>query len=355
MHGYFTAKTGQNIHSFIKLEVSMEIRIWCEFASPEEVCREHILEALKKYSATLNYKLEYGNDSEAFYRMIKLYNKRGVPVSVWATLSDEMGYWINEKNALHFNKYIRQLAENLEARGLKVRGLCIDLESPLEDIKNITDPKNKFASLLTYGKMLTGNLNKKRFNDAREILRDAADFLRSKGLESYATCIRHCYYDIRFKSELMQNALEIPVFDVNWDKYNLMYYATIIRNEMKKIKKVNVDYLIYHQVSHLKEVIGDKLAISVGVTNIGKLGNEPYYGDIEEFAKDVGILKAIGVEDFALFSLDGIMDEGRLLGFLEAMKSAKPYKPEICTHVIRNEVLTEIFFKLANVYYALRR
>jgi hypothetical protein len=203
-------------------------------------------------------------------------------------------------------------------------------------------------------KMLTGNLNKKRFNEAKKIFMETAGFLRCKGLESYATCIRHCYYDIRFKSELMQNALEIPVFDVDWDKYNLMYYATMIRNEMKKIKKVNVDYLIYHQVSHLRKVLKDKLAISVGVTNVGKLGNEPYYEDIEEFRKDMGILKAIGVQDFSLFSLDGIMKEERLLSFLEAMKTAEPYKPQICTYVIRNEVLTEIFFKLAKVYYRLR-
>lgn len=333
----------------------METRIWCEFATPQEVCREHILEAFKKYAVKLNYKLEYGHDSEEFYKMIELYNERDIPISIWATLSDEMGYWINEKNAHHFNRYIRELVEKLEKRNLKICGLCIDLESPLEDIKKISDPKNKLTSLFTYAKMLTSNLNKKRFNEAKKVLVDTAGFLRSKGIESYATCIRHCYYDIRFKSELMQNALEIPVFDVEWDKYNLMYYSTMIRNEMKKIKKANVDYLIYHQVSHLKEVLKDKLAISVGVTNVGKLGNEPYYESIEEFEKDMGILKGIGVEDFSLFSLDGIMQEERLLSFLEAMKSAKPYKPEICNYVIRNEMLSKVLFKLANIYYSLRR
>ena len=36
-------------------------------------------------------------------------------------------------------------------------------------------------------------------------------------------------------SDLVQNALEIPVFSVNWDKYNpnVLCY-TMIRNEMKK-------------------------------------------------------------------------------------------------------------------------
>ncbi len=336
-------------------EAEMETRIWCEFTPPGEVCREHIINALKRYDVTLNYKLEYGCDNEDFYDMIKLYNDNGIPISVWATLSDEMGYWINEKNAGLFDKYVRELVGKLESKSLKIKGLCIDLETPLDDIKSLSDPRNIFSPVVTFAKMLTTNLNKRRFNEARDILSGTAQFLRVKGLESYAACIRHCYYDIRFKSELMQNALEIPVFNVDWDRYNLMYYSTMIRSEMKKIKKVNVDYMIYHQVSHLKEVLKDKLAISVGVTNVGKLGNEPYYEDISEFEKDMGILKGIGIDKFSLFSLDGITEEKKLLGFLDAMKRAKPHKPEACSYVMRNEVLSELLFNIGKFYYRLRK
>jgi hypothetical protein len=332
----------------------MDTRIWCEFTPPREVCKKHIISSLKKYDVTLNYKLEYGQDSEDFYTMIKTYNDNDVPISIWATLSDEMGYWINEMNAECFDKYVKELVEKLENRALRIKGFCIDLESPLKDIKNVIEPKSLISPARTYAKMLTTNLNKQRFNEARRILANTAHFLRSRGLESYAACVRHCYYDIRFNSELMQNALEIPVFDVDWDRYNLMYYATMIRNEMKRIKKVDVDYLIYHQVSHLKEVLKDKLAISVGVTNVGKLGNEPYYENIQEFEKDMGILKGIGIENFSLFSLDGITEEGKLLSFLEAMKRAKPYKPAMCNRVIRNEVLSELLFNVGKLYYKLR-
>jgi hypothetical protein len=333
----------------------METRIWCEFTSPEDVCRDYIIDAFTRYKVTLNYKLEYGHDSEDFYNMIKVYNKSGVPVSIWATLSDEMGYWINERNAGQFDKYVRELVERLEHNNLKIKGLCIDMESPLKDIKNLCEPRNIIRPIMTYVKMLTANLNKQRFNEARKIFSNTAGFLRSKGLESYATCIRHCYYDIRFNSQLMQNALEIPVFDVEWDKYNLMYYASMIRYEMRKIKKADVDYLIYHQVSHLKEILKDKLAISVGVTNTGKLGNEPHYENILEFEKDMGILKGIGIDNFSLFSLDGIIEEKKLLSFLDVMERAKPYKPAVCNHVIRNEVLSELLFNIGEFYYKFRR
>jgi hypothetical protein len=328
-------------------------RIWCEFASPLDVCKEFILTTLKKYNAILNYKLEYKQADADFFNMIKIYNENEIPISIWATMRDDMGYWINEKNAHDFDRYIRELVEEIERRHLRIKGICIDMETPLKDVQRLSSPKSKLDPIILFGKALTHNLNKKRYNKAKEILKETCSYIRGKGLESYVTCVRHCYYDLRFNSEIMQNAMEIPVFDIEWDKYNFMYYATMIRKELGRLKRVNVDYLIYHQMKHLKETLKDKLAVSVGVTNIGKLGNEPYYESMEEFSKDIGILKECGVEDFSLFSLDGIMQENRLEDFLWAMNNAEPTKPDYCRKVIRNEALAKILLKIGNAYYGL--
>ena len=212
----------------------MNIRIWCEFAKPAEVCNPNVLGVLKEYDITLNYRLGYGENDADFYKMLEVYNENKIPVSIWPTLPDEMGYWINERNAIDFHNYIKKLLDDIEKRGLNIRGICIDMESPLKDIKRIVYPKNKLEPVIAYSKMLTSNLNKKRFQNALNILKDTAAYIREKGLEGYATCIRHSYYDLRFGSELMQNALEIPVFQVPWDKYTLRYYATMIRTELKK-------------------------------------------------------------------------------------------------------------------------
>lgn len=333
----------------------MKIRIWCEFTPPKEVCRDYILRCFKNNNVVLNYKLEYGSAGEDFFDMLRTYNDWEIPVSIWATLSDKMGCWINERNAAYFDRYVRRLTGMLEKRSLDVEGFCIDMEPPHTDVQRMWNPKTMLGPIITGAKMLTQNLNKKRFAEAQKILGGTAEFLRQKGLESYATCARHCYYDLRFNMEFMQNALEIPVFSIDWDKYNVMYYATMIRNEMKRFRRVNVDYLIFHQVKHLKEKLKDKLAVSVGVTNVGKLGNEPYYESMEEFSKDIGILKECGVEDFSLFSLDGILEEEKLTGYIEAINEARPYKPRYCRRVIRNEALAEGLMKLADVYYRVFR
>ncbi len=331
----------------------MVTRVWCEFTTPKEVCKEFVIDIFKKYDVILNFKLEYKKADEEFFEMLRIYNENNIPVSIWATLEDAMGYWINEKNAHRFDQYIRELIEELEKRELIIKGICIDMETPLEDVQRVVSPKRIFDPIVIFGKAITHNLNKRRFNEAKEILKETCGYIRSKGLESYATCVRHCYYDLRFNSEILQNALEIPVFGIDWDKYNLMYYATMIRQELRRVKKLNIDYLIYHQIRHLKNMLKDKLAVSVGVTNPGKLGNEAYYESMEEFSKDIGILKECGVEDFSLFSLDGILEEKRLEDYLKAMQNAMPAKPEYCHRVVRNEVIAEKLLMLGNAYYRL--
>lgn len=329
----------------------MITRVWCEFTAPKDVCEDFVLELFKKYHVILNYKLEYGEISRDFFDMLKIYNEHNIPVSIWATLNDDMGYWINEKNAKDFDAYIRELIAKIDEQKLSIRGVCIDMESPLNDVKRLSNPRTKLEPILFLGKAITHNLNKNRYNKAKEILKQTCEFIREKNLESFSTCVRHCYYDLRFNSEIMQNALEIPVFDINWDKYNIMYYATMIREELKPIRRVNVDYLIYHQINHLKDKLKDKLSVSVGVTNAGKLGNEKFYNSLEEFSKDIGILKECGVEDYSLFSLDGILEREKLEGFLSAMQDTMPIKPEFCRRVHRNEALTNILLKIGKIYY----
>ena len=328
----------------------MKTSIWCEFLSPQNVCQDYLLNILKEYSVTLNYKLEFGCDNDEFYEMLRIYNDREIPIAIWATLPDNLGYWINESNALFFREYIHTFVGRINKLNIKIQGLCIDLESPLQEMKKLMQPGLSFDKAASLAKIFTTNLDRKRFNDATEVFNDVANYLRQHGIISYATSARHCYYDIRFKTDLIQNALDIPFTVVNWDKYNFMYYATIMRQEFEKSKNYNVDYMVYNQVLHLKKKLGQKLAISVGVTNIGKLGNEPFYKNYQEFEKDIGIIKECQVNDICLFSLDGILEEEKVRNYFEIIDRAKPFKPEVNHNVILKEQAIGKLLGIMNLY-----
>lgn len=329
----------------------MRVRMWCEFLKPKEVCRDFVIEIFKKYNVHLNYKVEYMDFTDEFYNMIKIYNDNNIPISIWSTLSDDMGYWINEANVDIFGDYVHNIVDILDKRGLKIYGLCIDMEPPYKLVMKLLNPKSIFDKFTFYATLATKNLNVKKYNYAKKKLAEISEFMRLKGLESYTAITRETYYDVRFDTEFVQNALETPVYGIPWDKYNLMYYGTMMRKALKNYSSDEVDYFIYRQIKLFKEKLGDNVSVSVGVTNIGKLGNEPYYDNMEEFYRDVGVLKACKIEDISIFSLDGILTPEKLEAFIKGACDSIPYIPPMCKRVIDDENRKGKLMNIAKAYY----
>lgn len=329
----------------------MYVRMWCEFLKPHEVCRDYVIELFKRYNIHLNYKLEYMDFSEEFFDVIRVYNDNNVPISIWATLSDDMGYWINEANVDKFGDYVHKLVDIIGKRGLKIYGLCIDMEPPYHQVMKFYNPKTIFDKFIFYSTLATKNLNVKRYRYAKEKFTKIAEFLKLQGLESYTPITRETYYDVRFNTDFIQNALQTPVYDIPWDKYNLMYYATMMRKSIKDYNNNDIDYLIYKQVGFLHEKFGDRISVSVGLTNTGKLGKEPFYDNMEDFYRDIGVLKACKVSDISIFSLDGILEPKRLESFLKGAYEAKPYTPPVSSRVIADENKNKRLMNIAKVYY----
>lgn len=329
----------------------VKIRMWCEFLKPEDVCRDFVINIFKKYNIVLNYKVEYMNFSDELFNMLEVYNENNIPVSIWATLSDDMGYWINEANVDKFGDYVHNIVDILDKRDLEIYGLCIDMEPPFQLVMRLYNSKSIFDKLIFYMTLATKNLNVKKYNYAKDKFKEIAGFLKARGLESYTPITRETYYDLKAGTDFIQNALQTPVYDIPWDSYNLMYYATMMRKSLKDYGRNDVDYLIFRQLKFLREKFGEKVSVSVGLTNIGKLGNEPFYENIEDFYHDIGVLKACKVDDISIFSLDGILDPVKLETFIKGAYEAKPYTPESSKKVMDDENKNRRLMNIAKAYY----
>lgn len=330
----------------------MNLRMWCEFVSPRDLCKPFITEILKKYNVVLNYKLEYGkHDDEDFFTMLKIYNEKHIPVSLWLTLPDEEGYWINEQNVDKFEIHVDNILEKVEMKYLKIQGICIDMEPPLNDVLRIHNSMNRLTSLFIILKGLLFNITYKRFKYASQVLERIAIKLKDKGLEGYATAARYCYYDLKFESNLIQNLFETPFFNIPWSKHNLMYYSSMMRKELKD-KNLDIQYFIYRQIKEPKNILGDKLSISLGVLNTGKLVNEEFYDDnLEDLKKDVAILKECNVNDVSFYSLDGLMNKEKLESFLNIIVLTPPYNPRICSNYEKSQKYNKKLYSIINTYY----
>jgi hypothetical protein len=72
---------------------------------------------------------------------------------------------------------------------------------------------------------------------------------------------------------------------------------------------------------------GERAHVSVGVTGTGVYGDEPIYRSADELALDVAAARAAGIEDIAVFCLEGIVRRERPAAWVEAIAGADPTVP----------------------------
>lgn len=293
-------------------------RIWCEFRSPEELCAPFVAKTLAHYGVALNYKVEYGRIDENLFAMLRHFNGEGVPVSLWLTLPDEQGYWINERNCVEFQLYVEDVLERLAKEHLKIRGICVDMEPPLAMVRAVTGEFGLFRKWLNMLKLVTINMNPIRYRRSEEVFKAVAHSLSVHGLEGMGVGMHEVIADLNRKYPWAQNAAETPILDVPWTLHNFMFYATMLRQWRKGPgdPAEAVNRTIREEIQQLQKRFGDRLAISVGVTNVGKMGNEAHYESAEEMRPDLELVKSLGIKDLSLFGLDGLMEEEKLNAYL---------------------------------------
>ncbi|MCK6550309.1 hypothetical protein L6R52_31020, partial [Myxococcota bacterium] len=69
-------------------------------------------------------------------------------------------------------------------------------------------------------------------------------------------------------------------------------------------------------------------SVSVGLAGPGKLGDEPVLPSPDALALDVAAARAAGVDDLALFSLEGVLGRASPEAWLEAFVATPPRAPE---------------------------
>jgi hypothetical protein len=70
-----------------------------------------------------------------------------------------------------------------------------------------------------------------------------------------------------------------------------------------------------------------RASVSLGLVSTGKLGDERCFRDPVELLLDVEAALAAGVDDLALFSLEGILERGPPERWLVPYTNARPRKP----------------------------
>ena len=221
-----------------------------------------------------------------------------VSSGVWPLLPREQGYWPSERNHEAFAVRV----ERLLSAGKAPPWLLVDLEPPIAQMSKV---RTAFAA----GVLVWSNLNLRRYAGAVAAYRTLADKWRGAGVRTFACAAPLAAGDLpRNGATFWQDAWEAPLVGVGWDAVGCMTYTTL----MSAYSSGALDHrgarrFAYHAGRATVRRFGGGAAAFVGLLGRGVLGDEPVYTDPDQLRLDVAALRAAGVRDIVLYSLEGLL------------------------------------------------
>ena len=245
-------------------------------------------------------------------------NHAGVSVGLWPMIEDDAGRWASAANAPRFAAFVRQLLDVVPV-GAGVRDLAIDLEPPFGVVTTaLRSPTAVWPSL--------GDVGDVGWRAARRQFRSLIGAVHDRGFHCSATVLPFVLLDPSSgRLRPIQRALSVPVDALPWDHVNVMLYTSMIEGwSGGLIRRPRALDLLARGAVATRRRFGAAAGVSVGVVDVGALGNEPRYRDPSELAADVAAASANGVTAINLFDLGGVLRRGPPEAWLAALAGAQP-------------------------------
>ncbi len=303
-------------------------RAWTEFLPPEELGASATIDLLARFHIEPIVALPPAAETPKLADALHRLSTSGVPFGIWPLLADEEGYWPSEENAPAFEKRVQAALQFVESAKAMPKTIAIDLEPPLAITKRLMH-----GTIARRGRFLVRGIVEMALHDEErrrsiEVLARVARRLHGRGLETIAAVLPPVVLDLFAKDDLWQGIFRTPVAAPGWTVLSPMLYTTLLRRLLPTKSATSARALLYETARMLVRSVGpSRASLSVGLVTTGKLGDEPAYTSPDELRLDVATARAAGIEDLALFSLEGVLHRGAPESWLVPFESARPLAP----------------------------
>ena len=302
-------------------------RVWSEHL-PFDIARsKDTLDLLASGPLHPFFAVPPGADLDALAGLLEVTSKLGIEAGIWPLLRDEDGYWPSERNAPAYFSYVEGLIDFFESAGTMPAWLAVDLEPPLTQVSDLRYDLRSLDELVSN---LRENFDPERFEASVQNYTQGLHRLRARGVRALAVTLPMAAHDLRDGTPLWQDLFEAPWSPVPWDRAGIMAYGSMVAGYSRGLLSYEDARAIHYRLfRHLARNLGERAHASLGVTGIGKLGDEPTYENPEELAADVSAALAAGVEDIAIFCLEGLVGREDAGAWVDAITTAQPRKPQM--------------------------
>ncbi|PKQ28808.1 MAG: hypothetical protein CVT63_00615 [Candidatus Anoxymicrobium japonicum] len=305
-----------------------DLRFWEELLTPGEIV-EKALPFLTEFSASVAVAMHPASLTRKNANAFKKLKEAGIEFAFWPLMEKERGYWPCERNISTYAELVRNQLEWAERNGILPDMVAVDLEMSLLQVQKIMSATSPVKKLRVALSQVWDNLDRERYYKARGRLSELNDEIQDRGIRTLAAVLPWVGLELEWDVELIQDMVETPVAGISWDVISpTVYVSMIAAMSGGTITRRDANWLVYENCGMLRSKYGGRAGISLGVTGVGVLEDEPTFDSPVDLAVGLEAALAAGVRDISIFSLEGIISRPDPREWFEAIKAATPRVPE---------------------------
>ena len=307
----------------------MNLRVWSERLSYEELAAPAVLDLLRRYDVTLGVQVTPAQRTQAGDALLALIHQSaeaGVPLALWPTLDEEAGPWANERNVEEFSDFVDELLDWTESEHAKVPWIAVDLQMPREQAERYTQASG-LGWFLQLFRLMRSNLSRKRFMAASGEFQSLQTCIADYGAHTVARVMDPVVADLATDGIAWQDFLETPVTTVMWEYVALTYYGSVVSGG--SIAPADARSLLYQACQAVQARYGDHAIVSLGLCGAATRSGESFYATPADLQPDVAAALAAGVQNIALADLAGILQSPEPGAWFEMVRTCMPAAPAV--------------------------
>ncbi len=303
----------------------MNLGVYCETLSPEQLGKKAVLDLLGWHGVTLAHAVRFESlggtgDAEAVVPHLRLAERvraAGGRYALWPLLPKQLGYWINERNLDATAWMMEELCAAFRRHGIAPDAIVFDIETPWSQMEQVFFPGPPWwRRLLSLARMALENRNPRRFAWSMRRLESIVDAVRAEGMLVSCAVFPFLIADLIANGRVFQDYLEMPVFDLPFDGFNAMFYNSYLPHAAPLVvPPAGAQRFLFEYAHELAARYAQRAWVTLGSTWEGVLpGNEGnIYRAASELVPDVAAARAAGIETVWLYCLEGVLFSDRAL------------------------------------------
>jgi len=259
--------------------------------------------------------------------VVRACRSAGVSVAIWPMLSDAQGRWASANNAAPYCRFVRELLALLGEKAVLPDALALDLEPPIERIRQLT--QRPVARWFRQRGGEVPSAPPQSVPVATSHFAELAATAGALGLSVLAAVVPPVVLDPDAAARGWQRLLQTPVDTLPLHVVSTMAYTSLLEGYSRGlVRRSDARALLWKIARATKARYGARASVSVGAVGTGALGDERTYRDPSELVDDVRIARAAGIDHLALFNLDGALARPPLAAWLDALVATEPATAE---------------------------